>query len=356
MTSRERLTRCFFGKETDRPGVYTRTGYANDPSYNKLKAYMNEFSDLKPGYYSRGVMQQDHYEQVREPYSKDFDKITYTHKTPKGDLHQVLLTGLTGHPGMVMEHFIKDEDDCEKYLSLPRPQIIGNCHNFFEIDRQVGDRGITDAMLGKNPVSVLAELMGSETFAILSVTHRDLIHEMCARELDIILQLLDFLVDAGVGPFFSMLGQEYIVPPLHGRQDFFDFNVKYDKPIADKIHNAGGRLHIHCHGPLKLVLDGFLEIGADVLHPIEPPPMGNVTAAEAREILGDKICIEGNIQISHMYECTPQQIYDETKALIRDAYVDNKGLIISPTASPYIPLQGEACFAQYKAMVEAALK
>jgi len=355
MTSRERLTRCFFGQETDRPAVYTRTGYANDSSYDRLKAHMNEFSDLKAGYYGRGVMHHHQYEQIRKPYSKDFDKITYVLKTPKGDLRQVFLTGLTGHPGMVIEHFVKDEIDCEKYMSLSPPNIIGTCEEFFEIDRRVGDRGIADVMLGMNPAGIVAELMGSETFAILSITHRDLVHEMCARETDTILQILDCLAAAGVGPFFSVIGQEYIVPPLHGRQDFFDFNVKYDKPIADKIHNAGGRLQIHCHGPIKLVLDGFLEIGADVLHPIEPPPMGNVTAAEARKILGDRVCIEGNIQISNMYECTPQQIYDETKALIRDAYINNKGLIICPTASPYIPGEGENCFAQYKAMVDAAV-
>ena len=355
MTSRERLTRCYFGQETDRPGVYTRTGYAKDASYDRLRAYMNEFSDLKYEFYGRGVLQQEKYEEIREPYSKDFDKITFVRNTPKGELRQVLLTGLTGHPGMILEHFVKDEDDCEKYLSLPRPQIVGNCGQFFETDRRVGDRGITDVVLGRNPAAIVAELMGSEVFAIMSITHRDLIHEMCKREMEIILRMIDFLIDAGVGPFFSILGQEYIVPPLHGRQDFIDFNVKYDRPVADKIHNAGGRFHVHCHGPVKAVLDCFLDIGADVLHPIEPPPMGNVTAAEARHILGGKVCIEGNIQISSMYENTPQQIYDETKALIRDAYVNNKGLIICPSASPYIPGEGENCFAQYKAMVEAAL-
>ena len=355
MISRERLTRCFFGQETDRPAVYTRTGYASDASYDRLKAYMEEFSDLKYGYYGRGVMEHHKYEVIREPYSKDFDRLTYVHHTPKGELRQVFLAGLTGHPGMVVEHFIKDEDDCEKYLSLPRPQIVDVCDEFFETDRRVGERGITDVLLGFNPAGTVAELMGSEVFAVLSLTHRDLIREMCARETETILRMLDFLTASGVGPFFSVIGQEYIVPPLHGRQDFFDFNVKYDKQIADKIHNMGGRLQVHCHGPIKLVLDGFLEIGADVLHPIEPPPMGNVTAAEARAILGDRVCIEGNIQISSMYENTPQEIYDETKALIRDAYVNNKGLIICPSASPYIPGEGENCFAQYKAMVEAAL-
>ena len=56
----------------------------------------------------------------------------------------------------------------------------------------------------------------------------------------------------------------------------------YDKPIADLIHNAGGPLHIHSHGPLKRCAALFHRIGADVLHPIEAPPMGNVTLREAK--------------------------------------------------------------------------
>jgi hypothetical protein len=287
MTSKERLTRCYFGQETDRPGLYCRPYMPNqDPSYDALRAYLAEVYDLKGLFFA----------------SLDCD--------PDG---------------------------------------------YFEKCRAMGDRGIIEVYLGNNPAGTVAERLGSEAFALLTATDRDQVHELCAIEMDKALRILDRLIAAGVGPFFTLQGQEYIVPPLHGRRDFDDFNVRYDKPIADRIHNAGGRLHVHCHGHLKLVLDGFLELGADVLHPVEPPPMGNVTAAEARAILGDKVCIEGNIQISNMYERTPGQIREETEALIRDAYINNKGLIVSPTASPYIPGGGEVCLAQYKAMAETVL-
>jgi len=284
-----------------------------DPSYDALRAFLAEVTDLKNHFHSASVM---------EPRER---------------------------PAFT------DETDCEAYLSLPLPAVGGDCSAFFGIRRALGDRGIAEVYLGNNPAGTVAERMGSETFALFTATHRDLIHALCARERDIILRALDFLISQGIGPFFTLQGQEYIVPPLHGRRDFLDFNVQYDKPIADKIHNAGGRLHIHCHGHLKLVLDGFLETGADVLHPVEPPPMGNVSAAEARKVLGDKVCIEGNIQISNMYGNTPEQIREETAALIRDAYTGGKGLIVSPTASAYIPGGGEACLAQYKAMAETVM-
>ena len=84
--------------------------------------------------------------------------------------------------------------------------------------------------------------------------------------------------------------------------------------------------------------------------------MGDLTAAQAKQIARGKLCIEGNIQIAAMYEHTPEQVREETRALIADAFDDRCGLIVSPTASPYIRGAGEDCFEMYKAKVDAVLE
>ena len=128
--------------------------------------------------------------------------------------------------------------------------------------------------------------------------------------------------------------------------------MKYDKPIIDLVHEAGGYVHIHCHASIKKVFQGFMDMGVNVLHPFEAPPMGDITAREAKELARGRMCLEGNIQIDRMYEATPEEIKQETEQLIRDAFDDCKGLIVSPTASPYIRGRGEECFPQYKAMID----
>ena len=42
--------------------------------------------------------------------------------------------------------------------------------------------------------------------------------------------------------------------------------------------------------------------------------------------------------------------------LIEDTFDDRAGLIVSPTASPYIYGLGEECFPTYKAMVDTVLE
>lgn len=356
MTSRERLRRCYFHEELDRPGVYSRTGFpADDPSYDRLKAYLQTCAELKHGWNGRAFEIGDPITQRVEPHTAGFDRQVSVLHTPKGDLRSTYLLSRQGQPGLSETCFIKSREDAEAYLSLPMPEVRGDAASFFEADRAMGHRGIVVIGLGLNPAGFVAELCGSETFAMLTVTDRDIIHELCQRQMNVILNTVRFLISQRVGPFFSMLGEEFVVPPLHGPKDFHDFNVRYDKPIVDCLHDAGGRIHIHCHGSIRKVLRGFLDLGADVLHPFEAPPMGDITPAEAKALVRGRICLEGNIQIAAMYESTTEEIRRQTTALIDAAFDDHKGLIVSPTASPYIRGKGGECFPQYKAMIDTVL-
>ena len=355
MTRRERLRRCYWHQELDRPGVFNRTGYPQgDPTYDRLKAFLAEHTELKADW--EGLPHLPYPSGVRtEPYSEDWARQITTLHTPAGDLVRSSLVGLRKQPGYIERHFLKDRADAEKFLSLPPPEPACEVSSFFELDRQVGDRGIVHVNLGFNPAGFVADLFGSTNFALMCATDRQTLHTLCGHRMRIILDRLKFLLARGVGPYFCLSGQEYITPPLHGPRDFYDFNVRYDKPIIDLVHDAGGRVHVHCHGSIKTVFQGFLDMGVDVLHPFEAPPMGDITPAQAKALARGRICLEGNIQIARIYEATPDAIRRETQQLIETVFDDRRGLIVCPSASPYIPGAGEQCLPQYEAMVEAVL-
>ena len=357
LSRRERLHRCYFNEQVDRPAVYTRVGYPRDcPTYTKMRAYMEANSELKGNWNSAAVQTTKPRTEGRtEPVSEDWERHIATLYTPKGELECASLLSLKGQPGLSESYFLKSREDAEKYLSLPMPELGGDVAGFFELDREMGDRGIVQCGAGSNAGGMVVRLFGSELFAIMSIMDRDLIHTLLERELQVILNRLKYVISRGVGPHFCMSGQEYISPPLHGPRDFGDFNVKYDKPVIDMIHDAGGRVHIHCHGSVKKVMQQFVDMGTDVLHPFEGPPLGDITPAEAKARCRDRLCLEGNIQIADMYEQSPENIREQTEGLIRDCFDDRKGLIVCPTASPYVRGGGERALPQYRAMVEAVL-
>jgi hypothetical protein len=356
MNRRERLHRCYFNEPIDRPAVYSRTGFpAEDPTYDRLRAYLEERTELKRGWGAGRLQAEYDCEARTEEHTEDFERCIETLHTPAGDLNRSVLVSLKGQPGLEERHFIRSAEDAEKYLSLPDPDIGGDVSPFFELEEEVGDRGITQVSLGFNPGGFVAQLCGSENFAILSMTDREVLHRLCRRRLQIMLETLRYLIDTGVGPYFSMLGEEYIVPPLHGPKDFRDFNVRYDRQIIDLIHESGGRIHIHSHGSIKKVFPDFVEMGTDVLHPFEAPPEGDVLPSEAKEFARGRMCLEGNIQINRMYEAEAEEIRRETQQLIEATFDDGRGLIVCPSASPYIRGAGERCFPQYKAMIDTVL-
>jgi hypothetical protein len=356
MTRRERLIRCYFHQEQDRPAVYSRSGFPpDDPSYEALKAYFAGHTELKVDWNTLACETPLPMRRRREPHSEDWEREIITLETPAGPLESSHLHSLKGEPGRHETYFLKSREDAEKYLSLPLPELHDDISAQARLEREMGDAGIVQAYLSPNPGGSAVELFGSELFAIMSVTDRDVIHALCQRRLTMLLNRVKFLLSHGVGPFFCFTGEEYIVPPLHGPRDFWDFVVRYDKPVIDLIHEGGGRVHIHCHGSIKHVIKGLVEMGADVLHPFEPAPQGNITAAEAKAAARGRMSLEGNIQIDRMYRCSPEEIREETLALIRDAFDDRRGLIVCPTASPYIRDKGEACFPAYKAMIDTVL-
>jgi len=201
MTRKERLRRCYFNEELDRPGVYSRTGFPkDDPTYDKLKAYLREHSELKRGWSDVQVKAGYASESSTEPYSDDFVRQVTVIHTPKGDLRSSRLNSLKGQPGMHETFFVETREDAEKYLSLPMPELSGDCSSFHAAVAEMGDDGIVEASLGGNAGGFVAALCGSENFAIMSVTDRDIIHALCERQMNIIIARLKYMLEHGVGP------------------------------------------------------------------------------------------------------------------------------------------------------------
>jgi hypothetical protein len=327
LTSRERLHRLYFHQEMDRPAAIVRWwGFRDDSSYADLFRLMTERADWVEPWDATSL--------VHGP------EIPWAPKPENASCRHYLL---------------RNAEDAERYLALPVPEIGGDVSDYLRLKKQVGERGIVLAHFGDNPGGQVAGLFGSEKFAVMTMDERELLHRLMRRQQEVTLRLLQHLIDHGVGPYFSICGQEMITPPLHGRDDFFDFNVRYDRPIADRIHEAGGRLNVHCHGRLKAVMDGFPAIGADVLHCFEAPPMGDVTPAEVKQAWHGRISLEGNIQIADFYEKTPDDISAQTEALIHACFKDRRGLAVTPTASPFMTGLGNKCYPQYLAMLDTVL-
>ena len=60
-------------------------------------------------------------------------------------------------------------------------------------------------------------------------------------------------------------------------------------------HEVDAVVNYHTHGKLHDILDEIAAIGVDVMSPIETGLRGDVTLAEVKARVGDRICLKGNL-------------------------------------------------------------
>jgi hypothetical protein len=370
MTSRERLLAILRGQPTDRIGC-TMMGVRvwNDEwrakrhaSYRRVIDAVWEHGDwLTPIGYERGF-----YDSVAPIAQRSWTEPVPGHEgvvhevtvveAPRGPLRQVVATDMAAGLPMTVEHFAKTPADAENFLALPAEHPQPTAERLLERDRLIGLRGLV--LLGvTDAVDDLFELLGSETLAVWSIEHRDLVHRLLAefsrRKLAVVKHFISTGVFRKMPVVVGRAGPEVVLPPLHSPEDFRDFWVRYNKPLHDLVHDAGGFVHVHSHGSVGKVLEDFADTGTDMLHPVEAPPMGDAPLADAKRRIGGRVVIEGNVQIGDVMGEEPAAFRRRVEAVIAEGKPGGR-FCLCPTASPYaVEMSGRAT-TNYLALLELA--
>jgi uroporphyrinogen decarboxylase-like protein len=330
MTRRERLLAIYRGEVPDRPAVRLwRAEPGLDlihPAYEPVWRAALEKTDVIAGYGPRfdlycGVHHESLFTSHEEP-TESPEWVNHITELPAGDrtLRSVYRKSTCNKPGYEMENLLKESADLEAFLTLPYEPYPFSPDDYLALEETLGDSGIVyfgldHAMYG------LQRQIGSENFALWRILCPDLLHEGIALYARRLRAHVEAVLATGLRPVFGWVGPELCIPPLMSPADFDAFVFDYDKPLIDLIHDAGARVWVHCHGKMGPVLERFADMGVDVLNPLEPPPMGDITLAEAFGHVGDRMGLEGNIQGHDLMTATK----DELGATIAEALEAGRG-------------------------------
>jgi len=286
----------------------------------------------------------------------DYDAQATTYVTPGGELTEVHYVSRHGKPGYRKKYLLENEDDIEKLLSIPYVPPQPDCSGFAAVDEEMGDRGTLMVAVPSDPMYFVNNLIGSERFAIWSIEKRELIDGLIREFGRRIREWVEWVIAQGVGPVFGYVGPELCIPPLQSPGDFDEWVVDLDRGINDLIRDAGGHVVVHCHGRMGPVLEGFVRMNASALHPIEPPPMGDVTIVEAKERVGRDLCIIGNIQEHDIWTLSTPQFRKLVEQTMREG-MEGGGFILSPTATPFgWPTMSQLARENWLAMLDVGLE
>ncbi len=319
LTSKERIMRIFQNKEIDRPalklwGAGLNTENLLHPAYKPVAELAASTTDLFGGApFAFNINAGKNIDRYVENYTTDTSKPDWKDRhtifhTPKGDLHMVERISLKKEPGFIMEHAIKDPEDIDKLLSMEYEPFDFDRSRYDAAVAQMGDRGV--AMIDMPHAAYAVQtLMGSETLAYFSIDEREKLHDLIQIFADRVLAHTKAILDLGIqDPVFHWVGPEVYLPPLMRAVDFEEFVHDMDKPIGDAIHNGGGYLWVHSHSRVANFIESFIDMGVDVLNPLEPPKNGDIDLGEIVARYGNRIGWEGNIEIQEILLSSKERI------------------------------------------------
>lgn len=346
MTSRDRLLKTFNRERTDRVPIslYEFDGHYdswiyNYPEYVEILEYAKGKTDKMSPWYPTVDRPVLFYSEVSpdtiESYSWQEKNSIYTRtmiRTPKGDLATLKRRDDGVHTTWTIEHLCKDERDAEKILSLDYIPWKPSTDSFFKKIESMGDSGI---VVGDIPdaLCLTVELFGFYRFLILYTENPNLIFRLMDFFQERLFNYLEHLLINGVTTVYRICGPEYATPPYLSPKEFEKLVFNYDRELVELLHRYGGKARLHSHGKVKNVLDSILKMNIDAIDPLEPPPDGDITLKEARNILGEDVVLIGNIE-ERLFEIgTKDEIEMAVKTTIEEG-ASSGPFILCPTAMP----------------------
>lgn len=366
MTSQERLLTAIRCDEPDRVPLHVMGVHAwdeewvaaQDESYRPVIELTLEHGDFFPNWYpTYGPLLTASDEFIRSSETSETPERRTTRErwdTPAGPLFCAHTQDIQGRVGMQVEYPVKTLQDLDRALSVPYIPPQPDCSRYFEMRQRLGDRGVLFACMS-DALHFVQCLTGSETLALWSVEHRDRVLEAVEIFTQRIEGLVRYLIGQGVGPVFGWIGAELCVPPLMSPADFREFVVPFDARPHRIVHEAGGLVHCHCHSKVGKVLEGFAEMGVDCLNPLEAPPMGDVTLAEAKRRIGDRVCLEGNVQFGDMLRAPEQEIARQVRECL-EVGAPGGGYILTQTSIPHMRVLEPQTVRNYVTFIEEGAK
>ncbi len=208
--------------------------------------------------------------------------------------------------------FINDRKDFENFPweELEKPELM---NPLFEVGEYLPEGMKVIANSGKI-FTLTWMLMGFNNFATKLILDEQLVSDVFGKVAEIQLMMLDKIFEL---PYVGIVwlvddlafGNGPIISPDHYRKFIFPWYKK----IAKKCHDNNVLVFQHSDGDLNPLMEDIIDIGSDLLHPIDPTCM---SMKATKEKYGDRLAFAGNVSNELLRSATPEEIDARVKYLI----------------------------------------
>jgi uroporphyrinogen-III decarboxylase len=342
MTARDRLLAVLKGQPADRVPLlmehfhYRTLDEVKDPGkieiINRVKNHLHFWHPCE-AYVNRYMVTPPQFMEVvkREEDSQGGIITTTRINTPKGPLTAITGRNPISSTTWEIKYPVESLTDIDKLRSIEWELPAGlAAPDLKKLPPEFETRGILNTLVS-SPFVCIAGMMSFNYFFDLCIDEPDLVEELTGECMNRILKILDVFLEGKPIEYFWIGGCEWLTPPMGSPALYEQLVHQYEIPIIKKAREAGALVHIHCHGNIRSTLEKMIERGADFTEPVEPPPDGDITFAEAKAVAAGRITLGGNIEARILENGTPDEVEKAARAAFEGG---KKRMIFQTTAGP----------------------
>lgn len=242
--------------------------------------------------------------------------------------------------------FIHNERDFEVF---PWEEVAKlDLSKFYEVQHYLPEGMKIIALSGK--IFTLSwMLMGFQNFSINLLLNPKFVAQVVKRIYEMQYKAIKEVVKIpNVAAVWAVDDLAFGTGPMINPKLFREYIFPWYKKFSQMCHENGKYFFFHSDGVLWELMDDLVDMGVDVLHPIDPTCMD---IEEVKQKVGDKLCIIGNIPNSLLMNGTPKEVVELTKKRIKTLAPGGGYCMGSGNSIPEW-----AKIENYKAMIETTLK
>jgi uroporphyrinogen-III decarboxylase len=333
-------------------------GWRADPDYVALYEVARRHCDMRvewgpPGLFNRTLsIPPQRMTEEGQQVSADVRRIVTTIDTPRGTLTGVREQRRGEAHSWTTKYPVESREDLEKLRSVPFEVGAVDTSRYDGERALLGDRGVM-CLVVSSPWVVFSTTMPFELALEWSLSERAMVHEILEEITQRVLAGLEAVFERDYQDMIANIGgSEQCTPPIMGPAAYRELVTPYEARIADFLSRHGVPLNCHCHSMVRDALPAMVDAGMSATDPVEPPPMGNVTAAEARDLVGDRLTLCENLEWQELVESPPGRIRDRVREITNTG---KKRLVIGSSAGPISRMTAQQ-IRNYREWIDAALE
>jgi hypothetical protein len=246
-----------------------------------------------------------------------------------------------GSPVLVGDGLIKTREDFEKLFKLPSPgdaSFVENARKLVASKDEYCACACIRLGIGATLLS-----MGIEAFSYAMVDDPGLIRDVHRGYADWTAEVVPILEEIGFDVVWAFDDVAFNSGPVFSPTFYEEHILPKEREVASGFTKP---FISHSDGDMSPLLDAWLELGQDAIHPIQPDVMD---INDVKERYGDQVAIVGNIFMNDLVDKTPEEIDAQVRTRIEEIGKDG-GYIVSSSNSLTDDMKPENVFAMRDAI------